>query len=73
MSYRGDESDDESDGGDREEYDALRLSWACLVVGCAKLVEAARRTVETGELQSFRVVARQIIERHIISPLPEAF
>ncbi|TQV90259.1 RNA-dependent RNA polymerase [Cordyceps javanica] len=49
------ESGDESDG---EEYNALRLSWACLVVGCAKTVEeAGGGNDETGELESFRVVA----------------
>lgn len=58
VTCHGYESGDESGESDREEYDALRLSWACLVVGCAKTVEEGERgNVEMGELQSFRVVA----------------
>lgn len=51
------DSDDDSDEDDREEYDALRLSWACLVVACAKPLKAEQGSAETGQLQSFRVVA----------------
>ncbi|OAA55404.1 RNA-dependent RNA polymerase [Cordyceps fumosorosea ARSEF 2679] len=64
-----DDDDDESDG-DGEEYDALRLAWACLVVGCAKTkVEPGRDEEEEEEgeeeLQSFRVVAAACLLREL--------
>ncbi|UNI24747.1 hypothetical protein JDV02_010472 [Purpureocillium takamizusanense] len=47
------DASDEDDG-----YEAIQLSWACLVVGCINDVNEAHPSYRgTGELESFRVVA----------------
>ncbi|KAJ6439483.1 RNA-dependent RNA polymerase [Purpureocillium lavendulum] len=53
------ETDDTVDDSDEEDqYEAIQLSWACLVVGCIKdLSETPEFYRGTGELESFRVVA----------------
>ncbi|ATY60774.1 rna-dependent rna polymerase [Cordyceps militaris] len=47
-----------SDESDEDDYSALRLSWACLVVGCSKPADGVKAPDRgTGELKSFRVIA----------------
>lgn len=48
---------DQSYESDSDEYDGLRLSWACFVVGCEETARAGEANDGTGELMSFRVVA----------------
>lgn len=60
--------DDDAGEDSPHGHRALRLSWACLIVGCIKPGAGVKSTNRgTGELQSFRVIAAACLLREIDS------